>query len=70
MLYKVTYLLNNSYCEAQPSDNECQREQLVEANSKAEAVMNLHYDRGMIRVNSIKNGGGKSLPDIWSVEKV
>jgi len=70
MKYIVTYIVNSDYCSLKPSDPECQRVVNVEANSKTEAVMQLHEGRGMLRDNSQRCQHGKIMPEIWSVEEV
>ena len=71
MKYKITYLANSDYCELKPSDKECHRTTVIDANSKAEAVMQLHREMGMVFSPGKKSGevSKKNLPVIWSVEK-
>jgi hypothetical protein len=67
MQYKITTIVNSDYCHIQPSDTECQRTQIIEADNKGAAVMKLHEIEGMMRICGRKNSQGKILPEIWSV---
>jgi hypothetical protein len=70
MQYKVTTIVNSDYCQVQPSDNECQRVCIIDADSKGAAIMKIHEQEGMVRLLGLKCNEGKILPEIWSVEEV
>jgi len=66
MKYKITTLFRSDYCQLKPSDPTCHRNQIVEANSKVEAVLELHKATEYILEPLRK----VTLPEVWSVEQL
>ena len=66
MKYKITCLHNDDFCLINPSDTECHYSVVVEADSKAEAIFQVHQDRGMIYMQERK----AVLPMVWTTEVV
>ena len=66
MHFKVTTLHRTNYCELVPSDTTCHMTHVIEANSKIEAVMELHSDVEFAFDLARK----MTLPEVWSVEQL
>jgi len=64
MHFKVTTLYSSDYCQLVPSDTTCHVTHVIEANSKVEAVMELHS----YQPNTFGPIRKVTLPEVWSVE--
>lgn len=70
MKYKITYIANSEYCNLKPSDSDCQRSVNVIANTKTEAIMELHEQFDMIPVRGRICQPTNIFPMVWTVENL
>lgn len=67
MIYNITFIVDSDYCLLQPSDTVCQRQILIEADNKTQAVMRFHKEKGDL-IKGI--GSHNNSLVIWSIDKV
>jgi len=73
MLWCITFIKNNEYCDVCPSDTECHVQETIEAESKTEAVMALHRSFNFMKVRDSKIRGYDNqtcVPIVWSVDMI
>lgn len=70
MKYRITYIVNSDYCSLKPSDTECHRSVDIIANTKTEAIMQLHEQFDMIPVRGKICQPTNIFPQIWTVDNL
>lgn len=66
MKYLITCLHDDEYAYLKPTDPASRYQVTIEAKSKAEAVINLHKERGMVWQDA---GTKNVLPIVWEIQE-
>jgi hypothetical protein len=71
MLYKITYLINSDFCNLKPDDKNCHLVARIKANSKTEAIQELHRTFGMSFDQTQRALHSRNvLPKVWEVVEI